>query len=160
MKAIGVRRNLAKFRLQCVACSGEFLFRLHLGSPLSVYKTPTRHQRPPPTSVKQLSEPPSKPIGMASDSDPKRSPSAGDGEENPFIIFRRFADAQISALLQSFVGLPSAFTPPASGTNARWLVFEEDFRRREEQLARSSTDTATGMSTGQTDDDAQTPNQR
>ncbi|KAK2814120.1 hypothetical protein FQN50_000524 [Emmonsiellopsis sp. PD_5] len=43
-------------------------------------------------------------------------------EENPFIAFRRYADQQVSSLLHSVIGLPSAFsTPPSTG----WLYFEE-----------------------------------
>lgn len=34
--------------------------------------------------------------------------------ENPFIAFRRFADTQISSLLQSVIGLPSLFSEPVS----------------------------------------------
>ncbi|PGH11915.1 hypothetical protein AJ79_04607 [Helicocarpus griseus UAMH5409] len=50
-------------------------------------------------------------------------------EENPFIAFRRYADEQFSSLLQSFIGLPSAFSSPSPRD---WLYFqgEEDPARR------------------------------
>ena len=49
---------------------------------------------------------------------------------NPFIKFRQFADSQISSLLQSIVGLPSAFSK--SPNNAKWADFDEDVKRRDE----------------------------
>src|SRR5215471_6848998 len=42
--------------------------------------------------------------------------------ENPFIAFRRYADEHISALLQSVMGLPSAFSSPSTNS---WLVFRD-----------------------------------
>ncbi|OJD17366.1 hypothetical protein AJ78_02551 [Emergomyces pasteurianus Ep9510] len=44
-------------------------------------------------------------------------------EENPFVSFRRYADEQLSSLLQSFIGLPSALSPPSS---RGWLYFQGD----------------------------------
>lgn len=44
-------------------------------------------------------------------------------EDNPFVAFRRYADEQISSMLQSVMGLPSMITPPASG---RWNIFTDD----------------------------------
>ncbi|KAJ5333849.1 uncharacterized protein N7506_007632 [Penicillium brevicompactum] len=44
-------------------------------------------------------------------------------EANPFVAFRRYADEQVSTLLQSITGLPSAVTPPH---NDRWEIFTED----------------------------------
>ncbi|KAI5305241.1 hypothetical protein KEM56_004929 [Ascosphaera pollenicola] len=43
-------------------------------------------------------------------------------DDNPFTLFRRYADEQISSMLQAVVGLPSAFHPPTAGN---WLYFEE-----------------------------------
>ncbi|KZZ89234.1 hypothetical protein AAP_04381 [Ascosphaera apis ARSEF 7405] len=43
-------------------------------------------------------------------------------DDSPFALFRRYADEQISSMLQAVVGLPSAFHPPAAGN---WLYFEE-----------------------------------
>lgn len=53
--------------------------------------------------------------------------------ENPFIAFRRFADAQISSLLQSVIGLPSLFAEPITGD--QWSSID-DFRakRREARI--------------------------
>lgn len=44
-----------------------------------------------------------------------------DNSENPFITFRRFADEQISSMLQSVMGLPSAVVPPFPD---RWPYFQ------------------------------------
>lgn len=44
-------------------------------------------------------------------------------DENPFVAFRRFADEQISSMLQSVMGLPSMITPPLSD---RWSVFTDE----------------------------------
>ncbi|KAF7505236.1 hypothetical protein GJ744_001099 [Endocarpon pusillum] len=53
--------------------------------------------------------------------------------ENPFIAFRRFADTQISSLLQSVIGLPSLFAEPIAGE--QWSSID-DFRakRREARI--------------------------
>ena len=45
-------------------------------------------------------------------------------QDNPFIQFRRFADSQISSLLQSVIGLPSLFERPSP--TARWIVIQSD----------------------------------
>ncbi|CAI7616247.1 unnamed protein product [Penicillium pancosmium] len=44
-------------------------------------------------------------------------------ESNPFVVFRRFADEQVSSLLQSVTGLPSNISRPQSD---RWTIFNED----------------------------------
>ncbi|CAG8940645.1 unnamed protein product [Penicillium salamii] len=44
-------------------------------------------------------------------------------ETNPFAAFRRYADEQVSTLLQSITGLPSTVTPPH---HDRWEIFTED----------------------------------
>lgn len=41
--------------------------------------------------------------------------------ENPFIAFRRYADEQISSMLQAVMGLPSSSVPPFSD---KWLSFQ------------------------------------
>lgn len=41
--------------------------------------------------------------------------------ENPFIAFRRYADEQISSMLQAVMGLPSTSVPPFSD---KWLYFQ------------------------------------
>ncbi len=53
-----------------------------------------------------------------------------DDEQNPFILFRRYADEQMSSLLQGLIGLPSAFTPHSS--NERFLQSEEHQTQRQE----------------------------
>lgn len=47
-----------------------------------------------------------------SSSGSERSSSIWPEDDNPFIAFRRFADKQISSMLQSVTGLPSMTTPP------------------------------------------------
>ena len=54
--------------------------------------------------------------------DPSRKPPQWPDDDNPFVAFRRFADEQISSMLQSVMGLPSMTSPPQSG---RWAVFSE-----------------------------------
>jgi hypothetical protein len=44
-------------------------------------------------------------------------------ESNPFVAFRRYADEQVSTMLQSITGLPSMVTPPH---NNRWEIFADD----------------------------------
>ncbi|MCJ1367434.1 hypothetical protein MMC16_006567 [Acarospora aff. strigata] len=71
------------------------------------------------------------------DSDSERP---ADEEQNPFIVFRRYADEQMSSLLQSLIGLPSAFTPQSP--NERWLPFDERETRRREKEMRSGAATS------------------
>ncbi|PLB51910.1 hypothetical protein P170DRAFT_433812 [Aspergillus steynii IBT 23096] len=44
-------------------------------------------------------------------------------DDNPFVAFRRFADEQISSMLQSVVGIPSMASSPSS---SGWAVFADD----------------------------------
>ncbi|ERF74055.1 hypothetical protein EPUS_03870 [Endocarpon pusillum Z07020] len=75
-------------------------------------------------------EPPSGP-NQTSSSPHAASPTID--TENPFIAFRRFADAQLSSLLQSVVDLPSLFAEPIAGE--QWSSID-DFRakRREARI--------------------------
>jgi hypothetical protein len=59
-----------------------------------------------------------------SDDDKSRSSRDHTGNEsNPFVAFRRYADEQVSTMLQSITGLPSMVTPPH---NNRWEIFADD----------------------------------
>ncbi|KAI9722944.1 MAG: hypothetical protein M1812_001393 [Candelaria pacifica] len=51
-------------------------------------------------------------------------------EDNPFIAFRRYADSQVSSLLQSMIGLPSMFSSPAQ--RFKWQEVEEARQRAKE----------------------------
>jgi hypothetical protein len=44
-------------------------------------------------------------------------------ESNPFVAFRRFADEQVSSVLQSITGLPSSISPPQ---HDRWTILTDD----------------------------------
>ncbi|KAJ5649689.1 uncharacterized protein N7484_003412 [Penicillium longicatenatum] len=65
------------------------------------------------------------------DSDNKRDKSNmphnkdwdGESETNPFVTFRRFADEQVSSVLQSITGLPSSVGSPQSDS---WTIFTDD----------------------------------
>jgi hypothetical protein len=46
-----------------------------------------------------------------------------ENETNPFVAFRRFADEQVSSVLQSITGLPSAVSPPQPD---HWTIFTDD----------------------------------
>ncbi|KAJ5958156.1 uncharacterized protein N7479_005306 [Penicillium vulpinum] len=46
-----------------------------------------------------------------------------DDENNPFVAFRRYADEQVSTMLQSITGLPSMMTQPQNGN---WGIFADD----------------------------------
>jgi hypothetical protein len=48
-------------------------------------------------------------------------------EQNPFIAFRRYADEQISSMLQSVMGIPSMMAPPHSN---KWPQFDEETQQR------------------------------
>lgn len=48
-------------------------------------------------------------------------------EQNPFIAFRRYADEQISSMLQSVMGIPSMMAPPNSD---KWPRFDEETQQR------------------------------
>ncbi|KAF5870913.1 uncharacterized protein Bfra_009468 [Botrytis fragariae] len=64
----------------------------------------------------------------------KNSKDNQSDSDNPFIRFRHFADEQIGAVLQGFIGLPSAFSKPQSGS--QWSIFDEDLKRRDALQAR------------------------
>ncbi|MCJ1335908.1 hypothetical protein MMC09_001182 [Bachmanniomyces sp. S44760] len=49
---------------------------------------------------------------MSSSNDDSRKPGSGNEEENPFVSFRRYADEQLSSLLQGITGLPSKIGTP------------------------------------------------
>lgn len=56
---------------------------------------------------------------------PSNMPRNDDWESdtNPFVAFRRFADEQVSSVLQSITGLPSSVNPPQSDN---WTIFTDD----------------------------------
>ncbi|KAL4991689.1 hypothetical protein BDW68DRAFT_151791 [Aspergillus falconensis] len=68
---------------------------------------------------------------MAGEEDPRNKQTASSpgrsrqwhDDENPFVAFRRFADEQISSMLQSVMGLPSCATSPRS---EHWAIFADD----------------------------------
>lgn len=68
------------------------------------------------------------------DRDPKPSGPKGT-EENPFIKFKRFADAQIGAVLQGIIGLPSVFSKQPNDAHSRWADIRDDLQRRDRLLA-------------------------
>lgn len=82
-------------------------------------------------------------------SNPPQNPSWPQ-DDNPFVAFRRFADEQISSMLQSVMGLPSMVSPPQPD---RWTVFSESHdyngasnRHREDQGEYPSDTGASGDS--------------
>ncbi|KAL4758959.1 uncharacterized protein BDW70DRAFT_140600 [Aspergillus foveolatus] len=68
---------------------------------------------------------------MAGEEDPRNTRTASSpgssrqwtDDENPFVALRRFADEQISSMLQSVMGLPSSATSPRS---EHWTIFSDD----------------------------------
>lgn len=56
---------------------------------------------------------------------PATPPANIPDSENPFIAFRRYADEQISSMLQAVMGLPSTSVPPFSD---KWLYFQNTDR--------------------------------
>lgn len=84
---------------------------------------------------------------MAGEEDPNKKHPASSPEssrqwpddDNPFVAFRRFADEQISSMLQSVMGIPSSSTPPRS---ERWSVFTEDQNYRDAQRQNFNTNDA------------------
>ncbi|KAL4894516.1 hypothetical protein BDV59DRAFT_175625 [Aspergillus ambiguus] len=63
---------------------------------------------------------------MTGDKEPKPSqdqhPRAWPDDDNPFVAFRRYADEQISSMLQSVMGLPSIVSSPPPD---HWAIFED-----------------------------------
>lgn len=58
-----------------------------------------------------------------------------DDESNPFVAFRRYADEQVSTMLQSITGLPSMVTQPDNG---HWDIFA-DYNGYQSRMARQRT---------------------
>ena len=78
---------------------------------------------------------------MAPPDDVSGSSRHSQQEDNPFIAFRRYADEQMANLRQSFIGLPSAFTPQS--VTARWRPYDDETRRRKlDDWASQNEDTA------------------
>ncbi|RHZ54691.1 uncharacterized protein CDV56_107246 [Aspergillus thermomutatus] len=57
-------------------------------------------------------------------------------DHNPFVAFRRYADEQISSMLQSVMGLPSSVSPPHSN---HWAIFTEENNYRESNYRQRQT---------------------
>ncbi|KAJ5461485.1 uncharacterized protein N7458_003037 [Penicillium daleae] len=77
---------------------------------------------------------------------PSNTPQDRDteSESNPFVAFRRFADEQVSSVLQSITGLPSAVSPPQPD---HWAIFTDDkdynsmkYRHRDDASANNAGD--------------------
>lgn len=65
-------------------------------------------------------------MGDDKDTNCKNTPQNRDWpghESNPFVAFRRYADEQVSTMLQSITGLPSMVAPPHNG---HWDIFVDD----------------------------------
>ncbi|PWY86441.1 hypothetical protein BO94DRAFT_82470 [Aspergillus sclerotioniger CBS 115572] len=85
-------------------------------------------------------------LTMPGDDDPIQNrpaaPSAPDSrrwpdDENPFVAFRRFADEQLSSMLQSVMGIPSMSSRPSPD---HWAVFDDDARFRKRDNSESKGD--------------------
>ncbi|OJJ07994.1 hypothetical protein ASPVEDRAFT_89228 [Aspergillus versicolor CBS 583.65] len=84
---------------------------------------------------------------MAGEEDPSKKQPASSPEssrqrpddDNPFVAFRRFADEQISSMLQSVMGIPSSSTAPRSD---QWSVFTEDQNYRDARRQNYNTNDA------------------
>ncbi|KGO63984.1 hypothetical protein PITC_013520 [Penicillium italicum] len=73
-----------------------------------------------------------------------------DDENNPFVAFRRYADEQVSTLLQSITGLPSMVTQPHNG---HWDIFADN-HEHQNRLARHRNNDNTDNSSYPTDRDS------
>ena len=69
---------------------------------------------------------------------PPRSSRQWPDDDNPFVALRRFADENISSVLQSFMGLPSIVTPPST---EQWSIFANEHNYNN-QRSRQSGDTS------------------
>jgi hypothetical protein len=69
-------------------------------------------------------------------------------EENPFVAFRRYADEQISSMLQSVMGLPSMVTPPFSNN---WPSFPDEHKYRDDNRQRNNAEDYSGREKQSTD---------
>ncbi|RAL01930.1 uncharacterized protein BO80DRAFT_424307 [Aspergillus ibericus CBS 121593] len=70
------------------------------------------------------------------------APSASDSrqwpdDENPFVAFRRFADEQLSSMLQSVMGIPSMSSRPSSD---HWAIFDDEARFRKRDKVETNGD--------------------
>ncbi|KAJ5517831.1 hypothetical protein PEX1_020970 [Penicillium expansum] len=70
-----------------------------------------------------------------------------DDENNPFVAFRRYADEQVSTMLQSITGLPSMVTQPHNG---HWDIFADN-HGYQNRMARQRTGDNTENSSYPTD---------
>ncbi|KAF7738570.1 Uncharacterized protein PECH_008558 [Penicillium ucsense] len=71
-------------------------------------------------------------------------PPETETETNPFVAFRRFADEQVSAVLQSITGLPSTFSPPQTD---RWTIFTDDETYESTKYRHRDSDSASASKT-------------
>jgi hypothetical protein len=74
-----------------------------------------------------------------------------DKDENPFIKFKRFADAQIGAVLQGIIGLPSVFSKQPNDANSRWADLHDDLKRRDKALEHKQPPEASESSRSEVD---------
>lgn len=72
-------------------------------------------------------------------------------DDNPLVSFRRFADEQISSMLQSVMGLPSIVSSPQSD---RWTVFNDS---HDYNLVRHREDGGSPSDTGGSPEDSKRP---
>jgi hypothetical protein len=79
------------------------------------------------------------------------SSASKDKDENPFIKFKRYADAQIGAVLQGIIGLPSVFSKQPNDANSRWADLHDDLKRRDRILAKHLASKASGSTNSQAD---------
>ncbi|CAI7590877.1 unnamed protein product [Penicillium viridicatum] len=73
-----------------------------------------------------------------------------DDENNPFVAFRRYADEQVSTMLQSITGLPSMVTQPHNG---HWDIFADN-HGCQDRMSRQRTSDNTDNSSYPTDRDS------
>jgi hypothetical protein len=81
----------------------------------------------------------------------RNSTAPKDKDENPFIKFKRFADAQIGAVLQGIIGLPSVFSKQPNDANSRWADLHDDLKRRDRILAEQRASKESGLTHSQAD---------
>jgi len=88
-----------------------------------------------------------------------KSPTPKDKDDNPFIKFKRFADAQIGAVLQGIIGLPSVFSKQPNDADSRWADLHDDLKRRDKVLTEQQAPKTSGSSRYQVDseDDVDIP---
>lgn len=81
------------------------------------------------------------------------SSTSKDKDDNPFIKFKRFADAQIGALLQGIIGLPSVFSKQPNEASSRWPDPHDDLKRRDRILAEQRASKASRSTSSHPDSD-------